>query len=467
MRILASPRYHRQFSWTRYLPVILTAVSIISIGPIAHGQLTVEQLLRSTIEDPLASKFPEVSQALNDFQQSNFAGARESLVSASEKNDDLAPADVMLAQLYGSINQINALRSSLENAVKSSPDDPESYIVFGDVARSQGRITEAELGYEKAIELCKTFSRNAFRKKNMQARAYGGAAVVAESRQDWPTAKQHLLSWAELTPNEAGPHLRLGQVEFKLLEGNKEGRENAYAAYRKAYNFDSQLTRPEIYMARLFHEDGNRKNAQHMLKLAIDRGKQDLKTQLEAGQLFIAMDAISEAKQCTDAARAINADSFDAMLLQGLVARYNNEFEDAEGAFREAHNLAPTNLTVILQLALSLVEQAADPRKQNQALEWARLASSVNKDVKQPQARESLATLGWILDKLGRTNEAGQAIQRAVSGGRLGAESTYFSAKILNDGGRGEVARQLLQQVVDTKTPFPYRKDAESLLSSM
>ena len=50
-------------------------------------------------------------------------------------------------------------------------------------------------------------------------------------------------------------------------------------------------------------------------------------------------------------------------------------------------------------------------------------------------------------------------------GGRLGAEATYFSAKILNDAGRSEGAKQLLERLINAKTPFPYRKDAEDLLN--
>lgn len=453
-----------QTLYCRSITVIATILFTLGICPTAPGQLTVELLLRSTIEEPQASQFPEIGQAIRDFQQNNFQGARAALVEAAEGNDQLAPADVMMAQLYGSINQINALRSSLEGAVRLHPEDPEAFIVFGDVARSQGRVTEADLAYKQAVSLCEGYSNNDFRKSRMQARAYGGAAIVAESRQDWETAKQNLTKWSEFSPNEAAPLLRLGQVEYRLGEGSKEAREAAYNAYRQAYELDSQITRPEINMARLFHQDDNRRNAEHMLELAVERSDHDLKTQLEAGQLYIAMNAVDSAKTCTEKARSIDENSFDAMLLQGLVARYDEDYLSAESAFRDAHSVAPTNVTVMIQLALSLVEQADDQRKQSQALDWARLASGVSSDLKQAQAREALTTLGWVLDRLGRTNEAGQAIQRAVSGGRLGAESTFFAAKILNDGGRSEVARQLLQQVIDGNTPFPYRQDAEALL---
>ena len=445
--------------------VVTALVSVLGLGQYASGQLTVERLLGSAIENPVASEFVEITDAIAAFQQNDFQGARNLLVATAESNPNLPPGDVMMAQLYGSINQINAMRSSLENAVKTYADDPESYVIFADLARNQTRFTEAGLAYAKAIELCDKYSKNAFRKNSLQSRAYGGAAIVAEARENWSAAKNRLTAWAELAPNAAVPHLRLGKVHYKLLEGNKQGQSNAYAAYRKAYELDNQVTRPEINMARLYEQDGKRSNSRQLLAKAVERGADDLKAQLEAGQMYVSIGAIPEAKQCANAARQIDVNSLDAMLLQGLLGRYESDYTTAESAFRAAHALAPNNVTVVLQLALSLVEQTGDQRKQAQALEWARLATRGNMDIKQAQVRESLVTLGWVLDRLGRTNEAGQAIQRAVSGGRLGTEATYFAAKILNDGGRSEVARQLLQRLVDSNTPFPYRTDAEELLN--
>ena len=464
MTFFSSPRGSQPHSWTHFLLVVAAMVTILGFGQKARAQMTVEVLLRSTVEDPIASKFNEISAAITAFEQNDFSGARDLLVNAVEKSEQLAPADVMMAQLYGSINQVNALRSSLENSVKSYPDDPEAYIVFGDVARSQGRFTEAGLCYDKAISLCDKYSRNVFRKTNLQSRANGGAAIVAEAREDWATAQAKLTTWAESAPEDAAPHLRLGKVNYKLLNGNKEGQNNAYVAYRKAYDLNKQVTRPEINMARLYEQDGKRSNAKQLLGKAVTRGGDDLRTQLESAQLYLAMDAIAEARNCADTARQIDSNSFDAMLLQGLVARYQKDYAAAESAFRDAHAMSPANVTVVLQLALCLVEQTDDQRRQSQALDWARLATGVNPDAKQPQGRESLAVLGWVLDRLGRTNEAGQAIQQAVSGGRLGAEATYFAAKILNDAGRSESAKQLLDRLINAKTPFPYRNDAENLL---
>ena len=220
-------------------------------------------------------------------------------------------------------------------------------------------------------------------------------------------------------------------------------------------------------MARLYEQDEKRKQAKQLLTKAVQRSGDDSKSQLESAQLYVAMNKIAEAKSCAAAARQIDPSSFDAMLLQGLVARYEQDYAAAESAFRDAHSVSPANVTVILQLALSLVEQSGDQQKQSQALDWARLATGVNSDAKKPQGREALAVLGWVFDRLGRTNEAGQMIQQAVSGGHLGAEATYFSAKILNDTGRSEGAKQLLERLINAKTPFPYRQDAENLLNSI
>ena len=433
----------------------------------ASAQLTVENLLRSVVANPSAADFTEVADAINNFRGGRFDDARSLMIAAFEKDSRLAPPDVMMAQLYFSFNQASVGHGSLERAVKDHTADPEAYLIIADLARSQGRLAESGLAYKATVEIAESYTQNDFRKAAILKRAYNGAATVAEAHEDWDAAKKYLMAWVELDGRNPAPHVTLGRVQFKSAT-DMPGIKDAYKAFMNGYKLSENTTlRPEISMAQLYEQKGDRERAMDFFGKAIERNGDDLRTRLAASKWFIDTGHIQDAKESVDVALRIDPNSFDANFLSGLVARYQKEYDVAETAFRKVHQQRPANFRVINELALSLIERSDDPAKQNSALEWAQLTRLANPDVQQTNGREAMATLAWVLHKLGRNSEALRAVQSAVNGGTLGSEASYFAGKILAETPNTQLAQQLLQKAISAKAAFPQREDAEKLLRSL
>ena len=428
----------------------------------ASAQLTVEALLRSTVPDADAADYPEVANAIQSFYNQDLNGARSSLEAARQKSPELAVADVMLAQLYFATQQVAAGRVALENAVKEDPSDPLPYLIFGDLALQQRQVTNARLIYEEGRRRAATFEGSPTRKNTLTAQAANGLASVAEMREDWEIANQHLITWIELDSENTTSRIRQGRVLFKLGQVKE-----SYAQFREASRIDSQSTRPEILMARLFEENEESGKAKALIGKAVERDGESLKTRLAAAQWYVNAGLYKEAKENAEAARNINSNSIQALFLLGMIERFEMNHAAAEDAFMAAHLVDPSNAEVINQLALSLIEQTDDPRKQQKALAWGQLAARYHSDLKQIAARESMITVAWIMHRLGRVGESLQAVQAAINRGELRAEANYFAARILHHNNRADLAKALLDRSLSTTDSFPTRGDAEQLRDTL
>ena len=130
-----------------------------------RGNITIERLIGDDVSDFGGSQYAEVGQAITFFGNSDFANARTLLEIAKKKNDLLPPANVLVARLFLMINQIEQAYAALTRATKDTPDDPEPYLIFGDVSVRQGQVSNARLNLKEADRLCKKYSRNLGRKR--------------------------------------------------------------------------------------------------------------------------------------------------------------------------------------------------------------------------------------------------------------------------------------------------------------
>ena len=426
-----------------------------------YAQLSLQSLLDSSVKEVDASKYPDVRDAIVRFGNGDFNGAHELLIQSKQKDPQLAPAQMMLAQLFLLSNQGALARSSLEDAVKEHPEDPEAYLILGDLAYRDGRQASSELLFGRALELINGYDQNPHRKRSMQVRAFAGVSALAESREKWELAKIQLNEWIGVDPENANAHTRLGRALFHLQDYK-----GAYAAFQKVYEFDPQLPRPEISMALLYSAVDRMENAKKLMKLAGERAPDDLKTRLAVAQWYIEKGMLQEAKEHADEAWKQDENSLQAKILVGLVARFQNDHEAAETAFEAAHLQEPSNFAAVNQLALTLIDQP-DEQKRRRATEYAQMNSLRHSNVQQAIGREATVTLAWVLFQLQRKPESVRAIQSALRAGGVSPESAFLAARILHDQGRPETARQLLEPLIERGSMFPNRDKAEQLLQQI
>ena len=433
----------------------------------AQAQVTAESLLKSSVEQ-IGPQHRDVADAIDQFKKGAFVECRKKLESARQQDPKIPPAGVMFAQLLFAANQPNLARAELERVVKSEPQDPEAFLLIGETAFQQRRYSEAQLAFDQAARLIKDYSANNYRKNNLIRRAYSGMAGVAEARENWADAARYLEPLVKQNPKDISSTTRLAQVLFKQDQklGDGEGQEKeAYQKLIAIWQGDSaNVRRPEITMGTMYHQAGNKSLAAKLMTKASTEDKQGLETQLTVARWALETGDMNLAEACSKRAAQIAPNSIQAKLIAGLTARYQKDLPAARSALESAHLQAPSNLAAILQLAVVLVEGTDQDKKA--ALEYSQIASRVFPDVSTSQGRESAVTSAWVLYRLGRENEAQRILQRAITGGSVSAESSYYAARIISKN-NAAYAKQLLQAALKNDGVFPARAEAQQLLKSL
>ncbi len=405
---------------------------------------------------PPEQAIPEVAQAVERFQRQDFNGALELLKKAANQHADLPPAQIVMAQLFSQANQGNAVRVSLEQAVVEAPDDPESYVIMGDIAMAQGRVTEAGLLYDYAETLLANFTKSERRKAILDARNLSGLAAVAEARGKWELAEERLRAWKELQPENVVCLQRLARARFQQKSPG-----DALKLLREAAALDENVLTPEAQLGRFYHEFGDQKNAQIWIDNAIKIAPNNLRTRLVAAQWHLETNQLQAAAREAAAATKLDPKSLEANLFRGVVALFLKDYEMAENHFQQALLQSPNNFAASNNLALALIEQD-DEQKRRLALEYATVNARQN-----PRATEALSTYGWVQYKLGNIDEADRVLQAAAGTGALSPDTAYYLAVVSAEKGRRDQAVQLLNAALNTTQPFSQRQEAQVLLKQL
>lgn len=426
---------------------------LVAVGPAAAEPVAIDTLKEAS---PSASqKIEEIEEALKRFRNGDFDGAKALLEVAFKKHPDLSPPRLILADWFGRANQGPALRNQLELAVVEMPEDPEPYVIIGDLALQGRRWTEAELVFKKTNEVLAGFKGSSRRKSAIQKRALAGLAAVAQNRQDWTTAQKYLEEWLAVDTNNA---LALQQLGWVLFQQQKPS--EALEKLRAAHKANENVLTPEAILAGFYQRNGDIKNATKWMIAALTAAPKDLRTRLFAAQWSLDNDQLKQAAEQADAALQLDAKSLDAYLIRGVIALYLKDYKKASECFQKILDQSPSNFAASNNMALALIEQ--DDTAKKKALEYAEMNAR-----QFPNQAEAFSTLGWVYYKLGRLDEAEAALRKAVSGGQMSADTAYYIARISVDRDRKDEARQLLESALKSTNPFSMRPEAKELLDKI
>ena len=440
----------------------------------ARGSLYAEPIgLDSMTPAGAAEKAPqEVEDAAAVFGKGDYNGAFKHLQEAEKAHPELSPAEVFMAQWFfqawqqtgqQNANLILAMRNWLERGVQRNPDDPEAYLVLGEIALQEGRVTEADLLYNRAASLMKTFKGNTKRKQNLEPRILGGQAAVGEARQDWGGAQNLLETWLKLDAKNANIMQRLARALFQQKKPTE-----SLDMLKKAKEADSEVLTPEARLALFYEAFGDHKNAVKWMEFAIKAAKTDLNTLLVAAQWALETEQFDKAKEWAAAAMQHkdqkSPQAIQAKILRGVVALFQQDYKEAEVYFETAVLQQPTNFAASNNLALALIEQSKDPQKQRRALDYAALNFKTY-----PRSAEAASTYGWVLYKSGKIEEAERALTLALSAGSVSADTAFYLASVYADPAvdRPEEAKRFLKAALESKRPFTKKEDARYLLERL
>jgi tetratricopeptide (TPR) repeat protein len=439
-------------------------LAVIAAGPSLTAQVSGEPITIETGDDavPTPQQPEEVQQAATRFKNNDLEGALALLKAAAKKHPELPPPWIIIADWLGQVNNAQGVRNALENAVKEAPDDPNAYAVLGQLNLRSGNWTEAQLLFEAALAKLKTYQGNPTRKTALTRGALGGLATVARARGNWDVAQKHLEALIADDPKNVGAYQELARALFHQDKPDAE----VLAQFRKAAELNENVLTPEAQLAQLYQAKGDQKSAQKWMAAAINFAPRDVNTRLAAAQWSLQTGQFQQAAAQADAALQLDADSLAARNLRGVVALYEKDYQTAADFFQKAHIDRPSFFPASNNLALALCE-LSDPAQKRRALEFAQ------NNVRQfSNQAEGYSTLAWVLYKLGRVDEAEQALNKCVqvarqAGQNVSADTQYYMARIWADKDRKDDAKQLLQQTLESTQPFSMRPEAEELLEEL
>lgn len=419
--------------------------------------LTVENLIGKAVSLK-KKKYVEIEKAIQRFKNSDVQGALDYLNQAKDKYPQLPPTDITMAKMQLAARNGKAVRLLLERAVTEHPGDPESYLLLADQAFVGGRTTESQALFELADSIVQDFTENNRRKENFEIRVIAGRSAVAERRQQWDRAKELLEEWIAVDPESAAAYQRLGVVMFNLKESKE-----ALANFQKAKEIEPTLGHPFVFMARLFSQKGEKKNAKLAFDKAYKEDQSDAKVAQAYAEWLIQEDELNEAQEIATTLSNQSPDSVPALLLDGIVSLMRGQRKDAEASLAKVLDINPAHPAATNILALLLIE-SEDIKDRRRALQYSEMNAQ-----RFPQSVQANVTHGWVLYNMKRPQEAQAALQKGAQSGNLPANSAYLVARIMSDQeNQREQALKTLEQVLEqSKGLFLFRREAQALLEQL
>jgi len=433
-------------------------LSAVVSGTVAHAQVTAQTLIGKAVSDDAANT--EVTGAINRFRDRDIDGCRAILERVKSNNVKMPPPGVMMAMLWLSVNQLPPARTELEDTVVKFPKDPEPYLMMGDLAFQDRRVTDADVLFAKAKQLTADYTENAKRKRDFDIRYNAGSAAVAEARKQWETAQTHLTEWLTLDPDNASAHQRMGIVLFQLADPKK-----ALEQFSEAKKLDPKAVQPELAMARLYDDAKKKDIAKKLIEAAIVAAPKDPAVLLAAAQWYLGQNDLDRAKAIADDSIKLDGKSLEGKVVRGAIARVSRDYVTAEKFFNEAHVQSPGNFPASNSLALVLIESESKEMQQR-ALEMAEANAAMHGE-KSSQQVNALTTLAWVYYKLGRREDAEKILSQITQNNALTTDGAYYVSKLLSDRGEKDRAKKILEEVLANEAMFATRADATELLAKL
>lgn len=419
--------------------------------------------LGSGVPSPAPSiQLPELEAASLAFKKGKIDDCIELLDAARDRAiaadaGELPPTKLMLARLYLAYGQTATGKAMLEKVAVEHAGHPEVYLLFGNIAVSEGRLTDAMLHFERSLGGSLPQNWKPEQIINLRRESFAGQARVSELREDWFRAQAALKQWSSDDPNNALVRDRLATAYFML------GRhQEAFDQFQTAARLDSKINQPEVSMAVMYARAKDYAKSRKVFEEALKKYPTDGRVCYEYSAMLLLNDEPEDAKTYSDAAAELGVDTDELLMQRGYIARQLKDYAEAETHFSKMLDRAPSNFEAMNQLALVLIEQD-DKAKQQQAQQLAEL--NVRRS---PDSSFALSTLGWVHYKLGDRKRAEQALRLAASKPSVRTETLYYLLRVLWENGHKEDALRVAERArpaFDEPGLFVLRDEAKQWLS--
>ncbi|MDR1477869.1 MAG: tetratricopeptide repeat protein [Planctomycetaceae bacterium] len=407
-----------------------------------------------------------VDEAVKAIGKSDINGAKEILTSLCKQHPSLQPPGIILSQIFVRTRNGNIIKPVLDMTTNETPDDPEAYILLGEIALQQREFTVADLLLREGELKLTKYSANKIRKKNLTSLLLRLQSLLAEVRGKWELYYQ--LADKRIAHDGELPAL-LRQKGIALFQQKKDA--EAASLFARADNIkikptDSQPNNAEqglpaeAMLSRLYLARGDHDSAKKYLTDALAKHPNSREVLLLSIQSRLNDNTPEEAKKLADKLAGDFPDFEAATRIRATIALYLNDYPAAEKLFQELIVISPSDTQAVNGLALALCEQN-DPKKLQRAIDYARDNVSKNQ-----QNTEFWSTFGWVLFKANQFDASKQALQRSTASG-VSSATAYYIANLERQAGNKDEAKRLLNLALNSTAPFAKRRDAAKLLSEL
>ena len=390
------------------------------------------------------------------FRSGKVAESLAQLQLAVKANPQLPPAKVMLADLFLKAGNGPQARIQLEQAAAEDPENPEVLAFNGQIALAEGRVTDAILNCQAALQAAQSPRWDAAQRKKFARVAHLGLATGYQTRRDYKSARTHVQAVLIDDPKNGPIRQQAAAIRFFLDQPDE-----AYKEFLESFSDDPTLDPPELSLASLWDGKGKPDEAEKWFKKAAELRANSEKVARGYARWLMDRGRIADAKPYLDSAAKLDPSSRETTALLGLAARYRKDFVAAEKIFEEMSRNAPADAFAAWNLAISLAE-SDDAKKRQRAIDIAEVAFRQNS-----RSAEGIAVLGWCYFKAGRIDEADKALRAAAGAGPVARDTAYYLSKVLAEKGNTADAKRALKDSILATGPFVYKSDAEKFLADL
>ena len=328
----------------------------------------------------------------------------------------------------------------LRNAIKVNPDDYDAQLWLARCQWQLGSLNEAIGSYEQAIRMEPKLyaahlelSRLSFTLKNTEK-------ASAE-------ANQALI----LAPNEIEPRLLLARIA--LVTGKVEP---AVVQYRAILTADPANKEVRNLLITLFLSRNAFAEAGQEAEAGLKQYPRDIQLKAAVAVVRDNQGRRGEAEAILKDAAAQNSDSPMPLIALGELYVRHREYLQSLPFYEEALKRSPNDKTLINNIALLHAEYGYDLDRA------AELASRIY--TRYPKDPAVADTMGWVLFKQNKMNQALPLLQFAVSGAPNNPSHRYHYGAALIKAGRSAAGRRELETALKISPEFDGSAETRSLL---
>jgi tetratricopeptide (TPR) repeat protein len=329
------------------------------------------------------------------------------LEAALRLRPDVMQVRMLLADTYQAVGRSEDAASLIREQIKQTPQDSQLYLVLGVILKNQKKNDESREAFEKALKLSPENVIAIDRLADLDLEA--GAFSAVHQRADAILQKE---------PKSAPAYFIHGRSY--VIEKNFVAAE---AALRKAIELDPNLAAAYNLLVAIYVEANKLPEALKELETVLGKNPQYSPALLTSGIIYERMGDFAKARDNYEKVLALNPNFTPA--LNNLAYIYSEKLNNLDRAgelARKAHELAP-----------------AEPSVQD--------------------------TLGWVLYRQGKYQEAAELLEQSASKSPGNGEIQFHLGMTNYMMGRLDEARAALEKAVAASGDFPGKDEAKSRLA--